>query len=148
MLIFATGIAQRLCPFFLGHLVTRGFLITHKDMPQSVWLLLDKWSARHGDLYLTTHNIHDRQKNIHAPRGIQTHDHSRRGAIGLRLRPSDHWDWPYFACFVRKFTKITTFWVRIIYNFTYFIISDKHFLWSISFFSPPCCLVVSKTSPK
>jgi hypothetical protein len=41
---------------FLGHLVTRGFLITHKDAPQSVGLLLDKWSARRSDLYLTTHN--------------------------------------------------------------------------------------------
>jgi len=30
-----------------------------------------------------------------------------------------------------KFTRITTIWVRIIYNFTYCIVSDKHFLWSI-----------------
>ena len=40
--------------------------------------------------------------------------------------------WMYFAgVTVRKFTKITTIWVRIIYNFTYPIVSDKHFLWSI-----------------
>jgi hypothetical protein len=42
-------------------------------------------------------------------------------------RPCGHWDRPYLACFVRKFTKITGIFVRIIYNFTYFIISDKYF---------------------
>jgi hypothetical protein len=31
---------------------------------------LGEWSARHRDLYLTTHNTHKRQTNIHAPRGI------------------------------------------------------------------------------
>jgi hypothetical protein len=36
-------------------LVTRGFLITHNDAPQSVALLLDEWQFRHRDLYLTTH---------------------------------------------------------------------------------------------
>jgi hypothetical protein len=41
---------------FFGHLVTRGFLITHNDAPQSVGLLLDEWSACRRDLYLTTHN--------------------------------------------------------------------------------------------
>ena len=30
-----------------------------------------------------------------------------------------------------KFTEITTIWVRIRYNFTYRIVSDKHFLWNI-----------------
>jgi hypothetical protein len=39
-----------------GLLVTRGFLITHNDAPQSVGLLLDKWSARRRELYLATHN--------------------------------------------------------------------------------------------
>ena len=40
--------------------------------------------------------------------------------------------WMYFAgVTVRKFTKITTIWFRIIYNFTYRIVSNKHFLWSI-----------------
>jgi hypothetical protein len=29
-----------------GLLVSRGFLITHNDAPQSVGLLLDEWSAR------------------------------------------------------------------------------------------------------
>ena len=40
--------------------------------------------------------------------------------------------WIYFAhVAVRKFTKTTTIWVQIIHSFTYFISSDKHFLWSI-----------------
>jgi hypothetical protein len=63
-LIFAKGIAQRLCPFFLGHLVTLGFLITHKDVPQSVRHLLDELPARHRDLYLITHNTHNRQTSM------------------------------------------------------------------------------------
>jgi hypothetical protein len=62
--VFATGVAQRLCPFLHGHLVTRGFLITHNDAPQSVGLLLDEWSARRRDLYLTTHNTHNRQTSM------------------------------------------------------------------------------------
>jgi hypothetical protein len=38
----------------------------------------------------------------------------------------------YFALVaVRKFTKITAIWVHIIYNITYCIVSDKHFLWII-----------------
>jgi hypothetical protein len=32
---------------------------------------------------------------------------------------------------VRTFTKITTIWVRIIYSFTYCIVSVKDFLWSV-----------------
>ena len=40
--------------------------------------------------------------------------------------------WIYFACVsVRKFTKTTTIWAPFIHNFTYFVSSDKHFLWSI-----------------
>ena len=52
---------------------------------------LDEWSSRRRDLYLTTHNTHNRQ-NIHAPGGIRTHDLSRRAAADLRLRPCGHWD--------------------------------------------------------
>ena len=61
--------------------------------------------------------------------------------------------WMYLAgVTVRKFTKITTIWVRIIYSFTCCIVSDKHFLWSIfwtntqsGFF--PCCLWCAKHHP-
>jgi hypothetical protein len=40
-----------------GLLATRGFLITH-NAP------LDEWSARRRDLYLTTHNKHNRQTSV------------------------------------------------------------------------------------
>jgi hypothetical protein len=33
---------------------------------------LDQWSARRRDLYLTTHNTHNRQTDIHASGGIRT----------------------------------------------------------------------------
>jgi hypothetical protein len=44
---------------------------------------LDKWSARRRDLYLTTHNTHNRKTSM--SRGIQTHDLSRRAAADLAL---------------------------------------------------------------
>jgi len=52
---------------------------------------LDEWSSRRRDLYLTTHNTHNRQISM-PPGGIQTHDLSRRAAADLLLRPRDHWD--------------------------------------------------------
>ena len=57
---------------------------------------LDELSARRRDLYLTTHNTHNRQTSI-PPAGIRTHDLSRRAAADLRLRPRGHWD-RLFAC--------------------------------------------------
>ena len=54
---------------------------------------VDEWSARRRDLYLTTHNTHNRQY-IHAPGGIRTHDLRRRAAADLRLRPRGHWNRP------------------------------------------------------
>ena len=35
---------------------------------------------------------HSQQTNIHDPRGIRTHNLSRRAAADLRLRPRGHWD--------------------------------------------------------
>ena len=52
---------------------------------------LDKWSARRRDLYLTTHNSHNRQTSM-PPGGIRTHDFSRRGTADLRLRPRGYWE--------------------------------------------------------
>ena len=52
---------------------------------------LDKWSTRDRDLYLTTHNTHNRQTSM-PPGGIRTHDLSRRAAADLRLRTRGHWD--------------------------------------------------------
>ena len=49
----------------------------------------DERSARRRDLYLTTHNTHDRHP---CPDGIRTHNLSRRAAADLRLRPRLHWD--------------------------------------------------------
>jgi hypothetical protein len=54
---------------------------------------LDKWSARSRDLYLTTHNNHNRHTSMH-PGGIRTQNPSRRAAVDLRLRPRGHWDRP------------------------------------------------------
>jgi hypothetical protein len=48
------------------------------------------------DLYLTTHNTHNRQTSM-PPRGIRTHDLSRRTAADLRLRQHDHWDRPGYT---------------------------------------------------
>ena len=52
---------------------------------------LEEWSARRRDLYLTTHNPHNRQTSMLSG-GIRTHNLSRRAAAELRLRPRGHWD--------------------------------------------------------
>jgi hypothetical protein len=52
---------------------------------------LDEWSARRRDLYLTTHNTHNRQTSM-PPGEIWTHDLSRRAVADLRLRRRGHWD--------------------------------------------------------
>ena len=55
---------------------------------------LDEWPARRRDLYLTTtHNTHNRQTDIHAPRGIRSHNSSKWAAANPRLRPRGHRDW-------------------------------------------------------
>jgi hypothetical protein len=43
---------------------SRGYLITHNEAPQSVGILLYEWSARRRDLYLTTHNTHNRPTSM------------------------------------------------------------------------------------
>jgi len=45
---------------------------------------LDEWVARRRDLYLTTHNTHNRQASV-PPGGIRTHNLSRRAAADIRL---------------------------------------------------------------
>ena len=52
---------------------------------------LDEWSALRRDLYLTTHDTHNRQIYM-PPAWIRTHNLSRRVASDLRLRPRGHWD--------------------------------------------------------
>jgi hypothetical protein len=73
----------------------RGFLISHNDVSQSVGLL---WTSDHAETSTWQHTTHTKQKNIHAPGGIRTHDRSRRATIGLRLRPRGHGDQPN-GCF-------------------------------------------------
>jgi len=52
---------------------------------------LDEWSARRRDLYMKTHNTHNRQTSS-PPGGIRTHNLSRREGADLRLRPRGNWD--------------------------------------------------------
>jgi hypothetical protein len=69
--------------------LSRCFLITHNDAPQSVGLL---WTSDQFVADTSTWQLTTRVTNIHAPRGIRTHDRSRRAAADLRLRPRGHWD--------------------------------------------------------
>ena len=52
---------------------------------------LDEWSARRRDLYLTTHNTHNRQTSM-PPVGFEPTIPAVRAAADLRLRPRGHWD--------------------------------------------------------
>jgi hypothetical protein len=52
---------------------------------------LDEGSARRRDLYLTTHNTHNRQTSM-PPGGIRTRNPSKRRATDPRLRPRGHVD--------------------------------------------------------
>jgi hypothetical protein len=54
------------------------------------------WSARRGDLYLTTHNSHKRQASM-PPGGIWTRSPSERVAAHPFLRPLCHWDRHYIS---------------------------------------------------
>ena len=50
---------------------------------------LDERSARRRNLYVTTHNTHNKHP---CPRGIRTHNLNRRAAADLRLRPRGYWE--------------------------------------------------------
>jgi hypothetical protein len=52
---------------------------------------LDEWSARHRDLYLTTHTTHNGQPSM-PPAGFRTRNPSKRSAVDMHLRPLGHWD--------------------------------------------------------
>ena len=58
---------------------------------------LDEWSARLRDLYLTTHNTHNRKTSMLPGGGIRTHNLSKGAAADLRLRPRGPWDRLYEA---------------------------------------------------
>jgi hypothetical protein len=53
---------------------------------------LDKWSACRRNIYLTTHNIQNRQTFMTRGGGVWTHILSRRAAAVLHLRPRGRWD--------------------------------------------------------
>jgi hypothetical protein len=52
---------------------------------------LDEWSARRRNLYLTTHNTHNRQASISTV-GFEPTISGRQAAADLRLRPGGHRD--------------------------------------------------------
>ena len=59
---------------------------------------LNKRSARRRDLYLTTHNTHNRQTFMPTA-GFEPHNFSRRAAADLHLRQRRHWDLSIFCQF-------------------------------------------------
>jgi len=71
----------------------RGFTITLKYVTFGR-TPLDECSARHRDLYLTTHNTH-KGIDICAWSRIRTRNPSKWAAAALRLRPRSRWDWSY-----------------------------------------------------
>jgi hypothetical protein len=79
--------------------VGQGFLIHELYRSHTQWRTtigktpLGAWLARRRNLYLTSHNIHNRQISV-SPGGILTHNLSRQAAADLRLRPRGHWDRP------------------------------------------------------
>jgi hypothetical protein len=72
-----------------GLLVSRDFLITHSDAPQSVGLL---WTSDQLVAETSDNTQHTKQTNIHACCENRIHDRSRRAAVNLGLRPRGHWD--------------------------------------------------------
>jgi hypothetical protein len=89
---------------------------------------LEKWSARRKNLYLTTHNIHERQISM-PPGGIRTHNLSRWAAADLRLRQRAHWD-RIATCKERKFRVIPfCYWLHVPRN-----VSDIN--WSLNGMPP------------
>ena len=57
---------------------------------------LDEWSSRRRDLYMTTHNTHNRPTSM-PPVGSEPHNLRRRAPAVLRLRPRGHWDWQKYV---------------------------------------------------
>jgi len=71
---------------------------------------LDEWSVCHRDLYLTTHNNHNRQTSM-PPSGNRTHELRRCAAADLCLRLCSHWDRQFNNVFNKTYdTKIES-WI-------------------------------------
>jgi hypothetical protein len=81
--------------YFFFHTVTaprgpgppycRGFTITLKHTTLG-WTSLDEWSARRTDLYLTKHDIHNRQVSM-LPVGLRDSNPQSQQASGRRSKP-------------------------------------------------------------
>jgi len=80
---------------------------SHSTTQHSRRTPLDEWSARRRDLYLTTHNTHNRQTSM-SPGGIRTNNLSRRAAADVGLRPRGHWDRPRFTLHYQILCVFTT----------------------------------------
>jgi hypothetical protein len=63
---------------------------SHSDTPHSVGLFgrVIRPTQRH----LLDNTQHSKKRDIHAPRGIRTHNLSKRAAADPHLRPRGHWD--------------------------------------------------------
>jgi hypothetical protein len=77
--------------FTVGIEVVYFHVITLRHTPQSVGLL---WTRDRPVAETSTrqHKHCTREKKIHAPSGIRTHDPTKRSAAYLRLRPRGRWD--------------------------------------------------------
>jgi hypothetical protein len=90
----------------LGRLNFRGFAITYFRHTTLGKTPLDEWSARRRDLYLTTHNTHNRQTSM-PPAGFepripaserpQTHSSVRVATTGSLLYVNQHGNVTHFA---------------------------------------------------
>jgi hypothetical protein len=93
----------------------RGFMIPLRHTTLGT-TPLDEWSARRRDLYLTTHNTHNRQTSM-PPGGIRTHNPSKQAAADPRLRPLGHWDRLSSTYIDLNMRKSHTLQFRYCYNF-------------------------------
>ena len=69
--------------------VSRSHTTTHHSPP------LDEWSARRRDLYLTTHDTHNRQTSM-PPVGFEPTISAGERPQTAHLRPRCHWDRRFF----------------------------------------------------
>jgi len=106
--------------------VSRSHTTTHLTVGRTP---LDVWSARRRDLYLTTHNTHNRQTSM-PPVGFEP-TISGRAATDLRLRPRGHWD-RAIEIYIRPYVKYDCHWPYFYENQAYSTAFCKDCLYQIS----------------
>jgi hypothetical protein len=94
--------------------------------------LLDEWSARRWDLYLTTHNTYKR--HTYTPSGgIRAHNPSKRAAADPRRIPRRHWDRCSLSVGGRTVEKFATYmrceFVVVFVSCVVIRLSDGHRRW-------------------